>query len=181
MNGGSSHGSYQRGLSFSTISSIAVKKVFKSVHHPRGRSSGRVYTEALVKPIGACLSPIMIGATAAALQGNPVLEYLLWGAPAALVIATLWTHFLLASTPAELHLQSGRVALRSIQDVVLGRPPDWNPLYNVRVSPESVEISVRWNTQMFRPRDWPEYEQLRDAANEAYHPRRRPRSSTSYA
>lgn len=158
-----------------------MQTVFKSVHHPEDQSSGRVYTETLVKPIGACLSPIMIGAAASALQGNPVIGYLLWGVPAALFIATLWTHFLLSSTPAEVHLRSGRVALRSIQDVVLDRSPDWNPLYNVRVSPESVEISVRWTTRIFRPRNWPEYDRLREAAEQAYHPRQRPQSSSSYA
>lgn len=158
----------------------AVQTVFKSVHHPQGRSRGLVYTEALVKPIGACMSPLMIGATASALQGNPVLGYLVWGVPLALVVATFWTHFLLSSTPAELHLQSGQVALQSVHDVLLDRPPDWHPLYNVRVTPEYTEISVRWNTRICRRKEWPEYEQLRDTAKEAFHPQGRPQSP-SYA
>lgn len=153
--------------------------MFKSVHHPEGRAPGFVYTEALIKPIGACMSPLMVGATASALQGNPILGYLVWGVPAALVVATLWTHFRLSSTPAELRLRSGQVALRSVQDVILNRAPTWKPLYNVRVSAEYLEISVRWNTQMVRRTEWPEYERLRDAAKQAFHPQNHPRSSTA--
>lgn len=158
-----------------------VQTVFKSVHHPDGRPPGLVYTEALVKPIGACTSPLMIGATASALQGAPILGYLVWGVPAAFVVAMFWTHFRLSSTPAELHLRSGQVALQSVQDVILDRAPDWDPLYNVRVSAEYLEISVRWNTQMFRRREWPNYDHLRDAAKEAFHPQARPRSASTPA
>ena len=145
-----------------------MESVFKSVHHPRGRSAELVYTQALVKPVGVCVTPLMVGATASALQGDPILGYLVWGGPVALIVASLWTHFLLSSTPAELRLQSGQVALRSVQDVVLDRPPNWDPLYSVRVSPESVEISVRWNTQEFRQQNWPEYNQLRERAKNEF-------------
>lgn len=158
-----------------------MQTVFKSVYHPDGRTPGLVYTEALVKPIGACMSPLMIGATAAALQGDPVLGYLIWGVPAAFVVATLWTHFRLSSTPAELHLRSDQVALQSVQDVILNREPEWDPLYNVRVSAEYLEISVRWNTQRFRRREWPNYDRLRETATEAFQPRTRPRSTSTYA
>ena len=118
----------------------------------------------------------MVGATASALQGNPVLGYLIWGVPVALLVATLWTHFRLSTTPAELHLRSGQVALRSIQDVLLNRSLNWLPLYNVRVSPDYTEISVRWNTRIFRRTEWPAYDRLRDAAKQAFHPQRPPES-----
>jgi hypothetical protein len=124
------------------------------------------------------MAPLMIGASASALQGNPVLGYLIWGVPIALVVATLWTHFRLSSTPAELHLRGGQIALRSVQDVLLNRPLTWLPLYNVRVSPDDVEIAVRWNTLICRRSEWPEYESLQDAAQQTFQPQRPPQPSS---
>jgi len=156
-----------------------VQTVFKSRHHPKERSRGLVYTDALVRPIGACTTPLMIGATAGALQGHLVWGYLVWGFPTALVIATLWTHFRLSSTTAELHLRSGQVAIQSVQDVLLERSPSWHPLHNVRVGPEYIEVSVGWSTQICRRRDWPQYERLRSAAKEAFYPQQSPANSPS--
>lgn len=156
-----------------------MQTVFKSRNHPKGQSRGLVYTRALARPIGACTAPIMIGATAAALQGEPILKYLIWGFPTALIVATLWTHFRLSSTPAELHLRSGQVAIQSIQDVLLDRAPTWRPLHNVRTGRKYTEVSVGWSTRICRRADWPRYEQLRDAAQEAFYPRQRPTGSPS--
>lgn len=141
--------------------------VFKSKNHPKGRPRTLVYTQALVQPIGACTAPLMIGATAAALQGRPAWGYLVWGFPVALFVATLWTHFYLSSTTAEVHLRSGQIAIRSIQDVLGDRPLDWHPLHNVRATPDYTEISVGWSTQVCRREEWPEYEQLKTAAQQA--------------
>lgn len=120
------------------------------------------------------MAPLMIGATAAALQGHPVLGYLIWGFPSAIIIASLWTHFRLSSTPAELHLRSGKVATRSIQDVLLDRPVQWHPLHNVRVSTEYTEVSVGWATQVCRRAEWPEYDKLRETAQQAFAPHQDP-------
>lgn len=121
----------------------------------------------------------MIGATAAALQGQPIWGYLVWGFPTALVIASLWTHFRLSSTAAELHLRSSQIAIQSVQDVLLDRSPTWHPLHNVRVGPEYTEVSVGWSTQICRRQDWPEYERLRNAAQEAFYPRQSSTGSPS--
>jgi len=159
-----------------------VQTVFKSRNHPEGRPRGFVYTKALARPIGACTTPLMIGATAAALQGKLILGYLFWGLPSAIVVATLWTHFRLSSTPAELHLRAGQVAVQSIQDVLLDRSPTWHSLHNVRVGPEYTEISVGWSTQICRRSKWPEYKQLREAAEHAFHSHQGPiHPSSSHA
>jgi hypothetical protein len=147
-----------------------VYTVFKSRDHPKGRPKGYVYTKALARPIGACTAPLMIGATAAALQGELILGYLLWGLPSALVVASLWTHFRLSSTPAELHLRSGQVAVQSIQDVLLDRDPSWHSLHKVKVGPEYTELSMGWTTRICRRSNWPEYEKLREAAQQAFPP-----------
>jgi hypothetical protein len=111
--------------------------------------------------------PLMIGATAAALQGHRVWGYLVWGLPSALIVATLWTHFRLSARPAELHVRPGQVAVRSVRDVIVDRPPDWHPLYNVQSAPSEVEVSVGWRTHICRQRDWRHYDQLRQATKQA--------------
>lgn len=112
----------------------------------------------------------MIGATASALQGQPVWLYLAWGFPAALLVATFWAHFTLRRTIAEIQLRSGQAAVRSVQDVLSGQSSTWHPLFKVRTTPWHTEVSVGWNTYELAPRDWPEYEELRDAAREAFNP-----------
>lgn len=114
----------------------------------------------------------MIGATAAVLQEQRVWGYLVWGLPSALLIATLWTHFRLSSIAAEIRVRPGQVAVRSIQDVLLDRPADWNPLHNVKVSPNEVELSVGWSTHICRRGDWVNYRTLSDAAQQAFRPER---------
>jgi hypothetical protein len=109
----------------------------------------------------------MIGATAAALQGHPVWAYLVWGLPAALIIASIWTQFALSTTPAEVHLQPGQCAVRSILDVLRDVPPNFHPLYNVRVTPWQTELALGWNTEVCARSDWPEYSELRKAAQQA--------------
>ena len=136
-----------------------------------------MYTQALVKPIGACMAPLMIGATAAVLQEQEVWGYLVWGVPSALLLATLWTHFRLSSITAEIQIRPGQVAVRSIQDVLLGRPPDWSPLHNVKASPNEVELSVGWTTHICRRANWAHHKSLIDVARQAIQAERHSPSS----
>lgn len=152
---------------------------FQSKYHPGDTPGSLVYARALVGPIGACTTPIMIGATAAALQGHPIWGYLVWGLPAALAIATVWTHFTLSATPAELLLKPGQCAIRSIHDVLQDAPPSFHPLYNVRVTPWETELAVGWNTRVCAQSDWPNYPELRKAAQGALESKRQPVASPS--
>lgn len=144
--------------------------MYKSTHHPDDTPRGVVFTQALARPLGVCTVPIMIGATASALQGNPIWAYLTWGLPAALLVATLWAHFTLRRTVAEIRLRSGQAAVRSVQDVLNDRPPQWHPLFKVRATTWYLEVSLGWNTYEFRPKQWPEYNELTESARQAFQP-----------
>jgi hypothetical protein len=144
-----------------------VRSTFRSVAHPDGRPARVVYAQWIVAPLGACTLPIMIGATASALEGNPVWGYLVWGFPVALIAASIWTHFSLATTPAELHLRAGQCAVQSVYDVLYDRPLRWSTLYDVRVSTDLLEISVGWTTRVCRRTEWPEFSRLREASRQA--------------
>lgn len=102
----------------------------------------------------------MIGATVSALQGHTTWEYLVWGLPIALAVASAWTQFILSTTPAELHLREGQCAIQSIHDVIHENSPDWTPLYDIRESTGQVELFLGWTAYVFRRGDWPNFVDL---------------------
>ena len=65
--------------------------LLKSLAHPDDAVAKLVYGRTLVRPLGICMLPIMIGALVTVLQGFPALTYLTVGFPAALVVSMLWT------------------------------------------------------------------------------------------
>jgi len=152
--------------------SIDVASIFKSTHHPGGSPWGLVYTRFLARPLAACTLPLMIGATTSALLGQPVWAYLVWGLPAALVLATVWTHFSMARTLAEVGLRPGQAAFRSVYDVLLDRSRDWEPIFDVRTTSWDTELSVGRTAYTLRPNRWPKYDALQDAARQSFRPQR---------
>lgn len=144
-----------------------MHKTFRSVHHPADRPTGLVYVRELAGPIGACTLPVMIAATASALQGHLIWGYLLWGLPTALGVASIWTQFSLSTTTAELHFRPGQCATRSVHDVLYDRSLQWHPLYNVKGSPGQIELSIGWTTRTYRQRNWPDFPDLRSAARQS--------------
>lgn len=145
-----------------------MSTTFRSIHHPADRPTGLVYVRELAGPIGACTMPVMIGATATALQGQQIWGYLVWGFPIALGVASVWTQFMLMRTTAELHFRSGQCAIRSVHDVLYNRPLQWHPLYNVKGAPGEIQLSIGWTTRIYRRRDWPPFSELRSAAQQAF-------------
>jgi hypothetical protein len=139
---------------------------FESIHHPGDAPSRLIYARQLAGPVGACTTPVMIGATVAALQGQSVWMYTVWGLPMALAVASAWTRFTLSVTPAEVYLRTGRCAVRSVLDVLRDRPPNWNVLYGVEESASEVKLLLGWNTRVLRRREWPRFEHLRDASRQ---------------
>ena len=74
--------------------------LFKSQAHPGDAAAQVVYARSLVRPLGVCMLPIMIGALVTVLQGLPALTYLIVGFPAALLRAGVWTLFQMQATVA---------------------------------------------------------------------------------
>ncbi|MFB6271859.1 MAG: hypothetical protein ABEL51_03090 [Salinibacter sp.] len=103
-----------------------------------------------------------------ALLGTPVLPYLVWGLPAAIALATVWTHFSMSRTVAEVGFRSGQAALRSVYDVLQNQPLDWKPIFNVRTTSWHLELSVGRTTYEMTPKQWHEYETLCDTARRSF-------------
>lgn len=143
---------------------------FKSTHHPGDAPWGLVYTRFLARPLSVCTIPLMIGATTSALLDQSVWGYLVWGLPIALGLATVWTHFSMSRTVAEVGFRSGQAALRSVHDVLRGRPYEWKPIFSVRATTMRVEISIGRTTYLLYPKQWPDYDALKDAARQSFRP-----------
>lgn len=136
---------------------------FQSVHHPGDKSAVRVYGEALVAPLGACMLPLMIMATIQVLQHIDPLPYVLALAPVAILLAITWTRFRLSSKAAELHTYPGMAALRSIEDVLQNRSLDWRPVFDVREAPDRLHVTMGHETHTLPDADWPGHDVLLDA------------------
>jgi len=144
-----------------------VTTSFQSRHHPGSTPRGLVYARRLIGPLGACTLPIMIGATVSALMEQAVWPYLIWGLPAALIVATVWTRFALSTTTAAVHLREGKCAVVSVHDVLQGHGRSWESLYDVREAAGDIELYLEWTTHVLRRPDWPEFSDLRRAARRA--------------
>jgi hypothetical protein len=112
----------------------------------------------------------MIGATTSALLDQSVWGYLVWGLPVAIGLSTVWTHFTMSRTIAEVGFRSGQAALRSVHDVLTERPYEWKPILSVRATSLRIEISIGRTTHMLYPNQWPKYDALQDAARQSFRP-----------
>lgn len=156
--------------------------IFESTHHPNDTPWGIVYTRFLARPLAVCTVPLMIGATTSALLSQPIWVYLVWGLPAAIALATVWTHFTMSRTIAEIGFRSGQARLRSVYDVLLDQPVGWKPIFKVRTTTWHVELSVGRTTYELQGDQWPDFDALQDVARKSFQPEGSPSvSPPSYA
>ncbi|GIV61146.1 MAG: hypothetical protein KatS3mg044_0012 [Rhodothermaceae bacterium] len=142
-------------------------RVFRSTEHPGGASPALVYGRALVRPIGACMLPVMIGALLAVLEGAAALPWLVAGFPAALVTAMLWTHLRLRTTPAEVQVVPGGAALRSVWECARDLPARTARILDLRTTPDALLVTLDYTSYALPYRAWPDHEALLSALQEA--------------
>lgn len=161
-------------------------QTFTSTHHPGDQSWTRVVGRALVRPIAATVLPVMIVVTTRALQLGVVWPYVAWGLPMALLAASAWTRFKLGHQIAEIRLQPGQAAVRSVHDVLVDNRIEWQSLHDVRVTARSLTVSVGWTAFELKGANWPRFEDLQNGLEAARHGRdpsreRRERRSPSFS
>lgn len=144
--------------------------VFRSTHHPGGAPSALIYGHALVRPLGACMIPVMIGITTAVLEQLSILPYLTWGVPAAMLTAIGWTRFRLGTTVAEVHVRTGQAAVRSVHDCLWSHAPlIWDPIHDLRKGSDALYLTVGWETYALPYAEWPDHQALLDELQSARH------------
>lgn len=141
--------------------------LFKSEAHPNGATARVVYARALVRPLGVCMLPIMIGASVTVLQGLPALTYLTVGFPVAVVVAVAWTLFRMQATVAEIFVRPGAAAVRSVWESLRARPLRWVPIFELRAAPTTITLALGDTTYELDRAAWPEAEVLLDTLKAA--------------
>ncbi|NNF03131.1 MAG: hypothetical protein HKN17_01590 [Rhodothermales bacterium] len=112
-------------------------RCYRSVDHPDGRPRSWEYASALVRPIGICMLPVMIGALVAMLEGLPALRYLTIGSPIAIGVASVWTWIRVRDDVVEVCISTEKqgVSVLSRHDAASPRRPEaWTRLFNVETS-----------------------------------------------
>lgn len=143
--------------------------VFQSIHHPGTTAAPIVYGRALASPLAFCMVPVMIAATAAALQQHPILPMLTWGVPLALGAATTWTRFRMGATPAEVCVRNHEAAIRSVHDCLRNTDaPHWQWIHEIRAGPDAIIVSMGFETHRFSYSVWPEHRALLGALKAAH-------------
>ncbi|GIV59702.1 hypothetical protein GQ464_003255 [Rhodocaloribacter litoris] len=142
-------------------------RIFRSTLHPGTAPATLVYGRALVRPLGACVLPVMVGALLAVLQEAPALAYLTRGFPAALAVAMLWTHFRLRALPAEVQVVPGAAAVRTVWACARNEPPAWFRILDLRLTPDALQVTLGYTPYTLPFDRWPEHDDLLAALQEA--------------
>lgn len=143
-------------------------QVFHSVHHPGAAPPPLVYARALIRPLGACMLPVMIVATVLVLSRVDALIFVAWASPAAYLVASGWTAYNLGRTPAEMVVTEDSAALRSIWQVARGKESDTGgQVFWFRDDGTVLNVSIGRVVVSLHPDEWPEGDVLANALDRA--------------
>ena len=144
---------------------------FLSRHHPGTMPAPLLLARAQAGAVGVAFAVVMVVATAAALQGLPLLRAFLASAALAYAGAVAYTYHDLTRTPAEVLLGDGLGAVRSVWEVATTRgwrtEPAYVPVFHPRKGDGALLVGFGDAVVAFRPADWPDFDALRDALTAA--------------
>lgn len=139
-------------------------RCYRSVDHPDGRPRSWEYAAALVRPIGVCMLPVMIGALVAMLEGMPALRYVTVGSPIAIGIASIWTWIRVRDDVVEVCISTEKqgVSVYSRHDAASPRRPvSLMRLFNVQFDSEDrVVLTLGHEEFRLDPDGFPEIDDL---------------------
>ena len=142
-------------------------KVFRSRSHPGDAPLGLVYARALVGPLAWSMTSVMIAATAAILEEQDPLPWVLWVVPLVYALATAWTVYTLRHTPAEIVFEGSHAGVRSVWDAARTSALRLDPVHPPRRTMQGLDVPVGRTLYSFAPDEWPGFEQLEKTAFEA--------------
>lgn len=132
-------------------------EVYKSINHPGGASRVLIFTQWLVRPLAVCSLPLMVMTLVDVLQGRDILRYLIFGFPAAVAFASAWTSLRMRAAPAEIAISGPFAEVRTVLDVLSGRPPrPWRIVLEVRKSEDGFQVAIGESVFELVDDDWPD-------------------------
>ena len=139
-------------------------QIFRSKDHPGDTPQIVLYAQWLVKPLGVCALPIMVLTLVDVLQGKDILPYLLFGFPAAVILASLWTAYRMRSAAAEVVIAGPYAEVRTVLDVLSRKPrKPWRIVLDVRRSDDFIQLAVGESVFELPTSEWPEVGRLMQA------------------
>ena len=147
------------------------EQVYKSTLHPGHRSTAVLFGSEVVRPLAACMIPIMLGALTYMLTGRDPLRFLTMGFPVAMAVASAWTVFQLRRRVAEVTIRGEAVRILSAWQVAAEQDEDWVSLLDVRRESSGLVVTLGHDSRQLLNADWPNLarmEQLLRAASDVF-------------
>lgn len=144
-------------------------RIFISRAHPGDASAPAVFASAVVRPLAACMLPLMVVTLVDVLQGGSVVAYIGFAYPLALLVATLVTGFLLRTRPAELHVTADAAAVRTVWECLTDAPYGFGPVVDLRQQRDGFVVTIGHTTFEERAADWPDATLLVETLTTARH------------
>lgn len=159
--------------SVTDLSTSSEVLTFRSKAHPHSMPRAVVYGRALVRPIAACMLPVMILTLVGVLEGVQILPGLLWASGAALLIASAWTSFRLQRQVAVIRISSEFASAQTVSDVLNDVPPRWQQVLDVRDYGTWAHVTIGLTPFELDRAEWDQYYELISAlksCSRAAHP-----------
>lgn len=141
-------------------SSTSESHRFVSTAHPGDLSWQVVYGRALVRPLAACMLPVMILTLVAVLEEATIIPGALWAAGGALFIASSWTTFRIQTEVAEIRVGLDFVAIRTVWETLNSIEPPLQQILDVRDYGKWMHVTIGLTTYELDRRRWPRYKEL---------------------
>lgn len=136
------------------------EQVYLSTLHPGHCSTPALFGAEMVRPLAACMIPVMLGALSFMLVGRDPLAWLTQGFPLAMAAASAWTVFQLRRRVVEVHIREEAVRLRSAWQVATRQPEDWVSLLDVRRESSGLLVTLGHDSRWLIAGDWPNLTQV---------------------
>ena len=136
---------------------------FTSEAHPHSLPWAVVYGKALVRPIAACMLPVMILTLVAVLEGVQILPGLFWASGAALLVASAWTSFRLQREIAEIRVASDLACIRTVWEALNEPRAEWHQVLDVRDYGTWAHVTIGFASYELDRDRWSRYRELIEA------------------
>ena len=121
-----------------------------------------------MRPLGACMIPVMLGALTAMLMRTDPIGWLYWGFPIALLVAAAWTVFQLLRRTVEVQVRGEAVRVLSAWEVAGRTETAWVSVLDVDRRSGELIVTLGHDTRRLEAEDWPDLGRVERALESAW-------------